>query len=182
LGRRNKRQRDQTGQGMQLISYIFLLSPRKQYQPNRILILHQFDLIVEFLDISAQLLLSDNSKPVDVDFPSIIPDLAIDLFPILSDAAVVKATSPDFVNRARISSVCLAVESLECAVILQSGELVVYRLGPQQLAAYRESPDKELIMLQHLPGLPDRRYHPYFALIPGRGQVTACRFSDIGAL
>ena len=93
-------------------------------------------------------------------------------------------TSPSFISKALISSIYLAGESLECAVVFKSGELVLYRLSPVTPVdtIYREAEDKELIIVEHIPVPNNRRYRPYFMLTPGLGAVTVCALSDIGKL
>lgn len=89
---------------------------------------------------------------------------------------------PQFVSNATVSSVHLATESLECAVVFKTGELVVYRLDSnlQGGAAIRETEDKELIIVEHVPRQRNRKYHPYFFLAPSLGPVSAYALSDIG--
>jgi hypothetical protein len=91
-------------------------------------------------------------------------------------------TSPSFISKTEISSVHLAGESLECAVVFKTGELALYRLGSVAPAdmIYREAEDKELIIVEHIPVPNNQRYHPYFILAPGLGQVITCALSDIG--
>ena len=93
-------------------------------------------------------------------------------------------TSPSFISKALISSVYLAGESLECAVVFKSGELVLYRLSSATPAdtTYREAENTELIIVDHIPVPNNRRYRPYFMLTPRLGAVTACALSDVGKL
>ena len=91
-------------------------------------------------------------------------------------------TSPSFTSKADISSVHLAEESLECAVVFKTGEVALYRLGsvaPSEMVS-REAEDKELIIVEHIPVPKNQRYHPYFILAPGLGAVITCALSDIG--
>ena len=154
-----------------------------QYQPHRILITHHRDHTIRFQDISAQLLISSGSSSIRNHFPNPLHAFTIDLTPLLADSSVVAHTSPSFISKASISSFYLAGESLECAVVFESGELALYRLSPVKTdVVYREAEDEELIIVEHIPVPNSQRYHPYFMLVPGLGATTACALSDIGEL
>jgi hypothetical protein len=75
------------------------------------------------------------------------------------------------------------MESLECAVVLQSGVVVIYRLrsGSDSTAPHREASNQEIVILEHIPSHPGSRFYAYFMLIPEKGLVTVCAISDIGA-
>lgn len=146
------------------------------------LITQHHDFTVQFQDISAQLMLS-SSGLLEHHFPNPMLAFTIDLGSLLTDGSVVMRKPPSYSAKASIGSVHLAMESLECAVILKSGDLILYRLGAaaQTLdSIFREAEDKELIVLEHVPRLSGRKYHPYFMLTPGLGAITACDLSDIG--
>jgi syntaxin-binding protein 5 len=153
-----------------------------QYQPHRLLITHHRDHTVQFQDISAQLLLEHGSPSIQNHFPKPLHAFTIGLNSLLTDAAVTMHTSPSFISKPEISSVHLAGESLECAVVFKTGELALYRLGSVAPAdmIYREAEDQELIIVEHIPVPNNQRYHPYFILTPGLGRVTTCALSDIG--
>jgi syntaxin-binding protein 5 len=87
-------------------------------------------------------------------------------------------------KQARIDSVHLARQSLECAVVLQTGEVVVYRLssGPREDVPRQGISDKELIFLEHIPPCRGRRYYPFLMVVPEKGRVTAFAISDIGTI
>lgn len=89
---------------------------------------------------------------------------------------------PQFVSNAAVASVHLATESLECAVVFKTGEVVMYRLdsSPQSDATFREAEDQELVIVEHVPRHKNRKYHPYFFLAPSLGPVSTCALSDIG--
>jgi hypothetical protein len=65
---------------------------------------------------------------------------------------------------------------------MESGELIVYRLGTgvQESVAYREASDKELVILEHIPPQRQHRFCPDLMLAPGNGPLTAFATSDIG--
>ncbi|GLB35825.1 putative lethal giant larvae(Lgl) like, C-terminal [Lyophyllum shimeji] len=152
-----------------------------KFQPHRILITQHRDQTVNFHDISAQLLIGIPPTPIQHSFPSLLPDLKIDLQPVLMDAVVAERTSPTLIDHARIDSVYFATEALEATVVLQSGEVIIYRLsGPRPATARRDSSDPELILLGHVPSR--RGFSPYFLFGPGRGHSEACAISDLGFL
>lgn len=166
------------GASKALIQIIYFM----QYQPHRILITHHRDLTVQFQDISAQLLLNPGSSSIHRDFPETLHAFTIEVASLLTDGSVTMHMSPSFVSKASIASVHLAQESLECAVVFKTGELVLYRLssGEHSDAVYREADDKELIIVEHVPKSANRKYHPYFMLAPGLGIISAYALSDIG--
>ncbi|KAG6813211.1 hypothetical protein H0H92_013098 [Tricholoma furcatifolium] len=148
-----------------------------KFQPHRILLTHHRDLTVCFDDISAQLLVGHPS-PLQANFPSAIPDLTIDLRPVLLDAVVVSRTSPMLTEHARIDSVYFATEALEVTVVLTSGEVILYRLsGPRRSTTHREAADQELVVLDHISS--DKGFSPYLMLSPGLGPAEACAVSDM---
>ncbi|KAJ7293050.1 WD40 containing snare-dependent exocytosis protein [Mycena rebaudengoi] len=154
-----------------------------KYQSPRILMSHHRDMAaaLQFHDISAQLLIA--SEKIENHFPKPLPGLTIDLRPVLTDAAVVKKTSPTFVHRAVIQSAHLARQSLECAIILESGELIVYRprSGSTGHTLSKEIMDEEIILLEHAVSPNNSTFTPYFLLTTGK-PVSACAISDIGFL
>ncbi|KAJ6483896.1 WD40 containing snare-dependent exocytosis protein [Mycena vulgaris] len=137
---------------------------------------------LQFHDISAQLLITSDA-PIENHFPKPLPGLTIDLRTLLTDSAVVKKTSPSFLERAIVQSAYIARQSLECAIQFASGEVVVYRLksGSENLPKFAESPDDEIVLLDHVLSSDDARFSPYFLLTTGK-PVSACAISDIGFL
>ncbi|KAF5388500.1 hypothetical protein D9757_004730 [Collybiopsis confluens] len=150
-----------------------------KYQPPRISITWYADLSVRIWDVSAQLLHKFKPEPVDCEFPSPLPNLTIYIKPVLT-AAFVK--SKMLAYNANIQMVKLASESLECAVVLSTGMVLVYRLvdGSGDIPSEQECPDRELISLTHLSPSNGSRFTPYFALFPDKGPVSACALADIG--
>jgi syntaxin-binding protein 5 len=108
----------------------------------------------------------------------------IELTSLLTDSSVMAHTSSSFIAQASIGSVHFAEESLECAVVFKSGELALYRLSrvAKEDVIYQEAEDKEVIIVEHVPVPNNRKYRPFFLLVPGLGAVTACALSDIGEL
>ncbi|KAJ6575407.1 lethal giant larvae like, C-terminal-domain-containing protein [Mycena capillaripes] len=155
-----------------------------KYQLPRVLITQHRNLAaaVQFHDISAQLLITSDT-PIENPFPKPLPGLTIDLRTLLTDAAVVKRTSPSFLEHAAVHSVYLARQSFECVVQLVSGEVVVYRLRSDSTSPpkFTEADDEELVPLEHVLTSEDSRFVPYFLLTAGR-PVSACAISDIGFL
>jgi syntaxin-binding protein 5 len=157
---------------------------RSQYQPHRILITYHRDFRIQFQDISAQLLTSSRPNPIKHYFPHPLPSLTIDLVAILTDPLVATRLPTDFLEQARLASVQLAMESLECLIGFKSGELLVYRFttSSKQDTSFREASDKELTILDHLPRDQHKRFFPYLMLAPGRGPLVASSISDIGEI
>lgn len=154
-----------------------------QHQPHRLVITYHLDLTVRFHDISAQLLDGFKPTPIKSNFPNALPALTIDLKPLFMDYLVSKRTSPTILDHTRIDYVSLAQESREAVVVLQTGEIVAYRLSKSQTTGSSREPSNEmLILLEHVPSQPGGRFSPYFMLAPlaGAGNVDACAISDLG--
>ena len=153
-------------------------------QPNRILVTYHRDLIIRFQDLTAKLLVSSATMPLTSSFPNPIPQLTIDLTPVLSEPAIATRTSPRFFDSARIQSIELATESLECGVVLKTGEIALYRPDHGETPSNSQNilEDEELISLSHITPQPGRKFRPAFMLMPGRGSVCAFALSDIGFL
>lgn len=137
--------------------------------PRRVLITCHRDLTVRFHDASPQLLISSSTSPLQKNFPLAIHDLTIDLsrLPLSSVSEV--------------ATVQLAPESLECVVLLKSGDLVVYQLNTTQVTPPIEiEGNKEFILLGNVSLRPGTRYHPFLMLPRGNISLTCCALSDIG--
>lgn len=137
------------------------------------------DLSVQFFDMSAQLLISTNGTPLDQDFPKPLPSLTIYADEILDDSSIAKILQP-YIETLSIQSVHVAPEALECAVVLTSGDIVVYHpamcLSPTEVTA-----DIEIILLDHIRPASGRRFEPYFMLNSNRGLIATCAMSDTGS-
>lgn len=116
-------------------------------------------------------------------FPNPVPSLTIDLLALLADASVASHVPDEVVAVTHIVSTHLATQSLECAVVLSGGEVAVFRLGaPEDSGVLKALDDPELISTAHILPDPNRRFHPLFLLIAGRGPVSALGISDIGMM
>ena len=162
-----------------------------QQQPRRILISRLRDLTVRFLDLSPQLLVSTGpDAPLGTSFPSPIPRLTIDVAPLLIDRSLGlsggdSASYDPRLSTERIDGVHFAHESLECAVVLRSQAVILYRLdvpADTQPFGQQTLQDKELVSLAHIRTRVGRRYSPVLAVKPdsARGLVSSCALSDIG--
>lgn len=136
---------------------------------------------LQFHDISAQLLIVSDATPIENHFPKPLPSLTIDLRSLLTDAAVVKKTSPSFHEHAVVQTAYLTRQSLECAIQLTSGEVIVYRLKsrPPSPPKFTDTADDELVPLEHVLTPDGSRFSPYFLLSTGK-PAAACAISDIG--
>ncbi|KAJ7040330.1 WD40 containing snare-dependent exocytosis protein [Mycena alexandri] len=154
-----------------------------KFQMPRILLTRHRNLAtaVQFHDISAQLLITSDA-PIANHFPKSLPGLTIDLGTLLTDASVIKKTSPTM-NHAVLQSAYLARQSLECVIQLASGEIIVYRLktGSENPPRSPEVQDDEIVLLDHVFTSEGSRFAPYFLLTTGK-PVSACAISDIGFL
>ncbi|KAG1765082.1 lethal giant larvae like, C-terminal-domain-containing protein [Suillus occidentalis] len=137
--------------------------------PRRILITCHHDLTVRFHDVSPQLLISSSTSPLQKNYPFTIHDLTIDLSCLpLSSAS-------------EIATVQVAPESLECVVLMKSGDLLVYRLNTTQVDPPIEiEGNKEFVLLGNVSLPPGTRYHPFLMLPRGNVSLTCCALSDIG--
>jgi syntaxin-binding protein 5 len=138
---------------------------------------------VRFQDISAHLLKPD-SPNVEKTFPCLLPDLTIDVADVLVDPRVSARIPTSILHQARIDSVHLSRESFECAIVLQTGHAVIYRLCSElrENIPPKDISDKELIILEHIPLRSGRRYSPFLMIDAGKGRMTAFASSDIGAI
>ncbi|KZT30972.1 hypothetical protein NEOLEDRAFT_1083589 [Neolentinus lepideus HHB14362 ss-1] len=154
-----------------------------KYQPHRILISQHRDCTVQFQDISAQLRLRTESVPLQRDIPNPLPRLTIDPLFMLADPSLSTVFPPGSLNQLKISAVAFATESLECYIILRTGEILVYRFDSDSGSTKGLSGklvDEELISLEHIAAPLRQRFHPYLVLAAKKGPVVACAPSDIG--
>ncbi|KAJ3721812.1 lethal giant larvae like, C-terminal-domain-containing protein [Lentinula raphanica] len=152
-----------------------------KYQPPRIALTWHADLSIHLWDVSAQLLHKFKPDPIDCEFPNPLPNLTIDTNLVLTTPSVAsKLLTPEL----KIQTVELAPDSLECAVVFSSGLVIIYRLvSPPNTVPFEDLPDAELVSLKHLsPDSSKSKFSPYFALLPTRGQLSACAIADIGFL
>jgi len=139
------------------------------------------DLFVRFYDISAQLLLPKSpGNPLSDDFPNYLSHLTIQFQDLLRDSIFMDSIAAPPQSLV-IQSVHLAPEALECAVVLNSGDVVVYYSStnddPQPSAT--KQVDAAIIKLDHI-RLPHSRFQPFFMLSAQRGPIETCAMSEIG--
>lgn len=141
------------------------------------------DLTIQFQDISAQLLLSNGETHLERHFPDPMSALTIDLAPVLTDHSAIKHMAPTLASKVSISLVRIGAASLDCAIVLSTGELIMYQFTDRTHQGKHRSPESdELLILEHIPRLQSARYHPYFMLAAGLGTITACEMCDHGEL
>ncbi|KAK0466348.1 WD40 containing snare-dependent exocytosis protein [Desarmillaria tabescens] len=155
-----------------------------KFQTNRILITCHQDLSIRFYDMSVQLLIAVRPDPIQYDFPTPLPHLTMNLSLLLLDPLVSKQISTTTAAPLSIQSILFSSESLEPAIVLSTGNVLVFRLqdGQRNAPPYRECEDRELTCLEHLSISAGYKYAPYAILSPNKGPVTACAISDIGFL
>ena len=151
-----------------------------KYQPHRILMTYNGDLSVQFFDISTQLTIPVEDGPLEHDWPEALPGLDIRLEDAFDDPAIADILSVP-IDRVSIHSAQVALEALECAVILSSGEVLIYHPAMNRVpASPKILADTEIMLLDHIYVPPGRRLVPYFILAANKGPVETCALSDIG--
>ncbi|KAI0003744.1 lethal giant larvae like, C-terminal-domain-containing protein [Russula compacta] len=150
-----------------------------KFEPHRIATVYSADLTIRFLDISVQLLIPTPPSPFTSAFPRALPLLFIDVLALACLPEVVAHFPPNFAERARLQDVQLAIESLEVALVLNGGEVLIYRMADRQSISARQLPDKRLVSLEHVPVPDGLRFKPYFLVKP-ESPVTAFAISDVG--
>ncbi|KAI0308267.1 lethal giant larvae like, C-terminal-domain-containing protein [Multifurca ochricompacta] len=150
-----------------------------KFEPHRIVVTRNADLSIRFLDVSVQLLIPTPPSPFTSAFPRVLPRLTIDVLALSGSPEVAAHLPSNFADRTRIDDVQLAVESLEIALVLSGGEVLVYRIADRQSVTARQLPDKHLVSLEHVPVTDGLRFQPYF-LVKSEGPVTAFAMSDVG--
>ena len=149
------------------------------------LVTHHSDLTVRFRDLSAQLLHSSDTNPLQTSYPNPLPSLTIDVLALLADPTAASHTPPNLLAEAHIVSSHLAPQSLECAVVLKSGEVAVFRLNNPpsgDVMVPKTLDDPELISATHVSIVHGRYFYPAFILATARGSVSALAISDIGEI
>ncbi|KAF9074911.1 WD40 containing snare-dependent exocytosis protein [Rhodocollybia butyracea] len=166
--------------GLPLNAGFAWLDPVEHFQPQRISITWYADLSVRMWDSSALLLHKFRPNPIDCEFPNPLSHLSIDVNAVLTAASVAPKMQD---QNPTIQFVEMASESLECAVVLSTGMVVVYQLSssPNHLPPSEELPDPELLSLKHLASM-DSKFSLYVALSPSTSKVSACALADIGFL
>ena len=136
------------------------------------------DLTIRIQDLSPQLLVSSEAKPLQGAFPRPLPSLTIDLFGVLSDPQVLERCSQDALHEGSLAHVYLTPESLECVAIFKSGDAFIYQLESD--GSQLKPTDKDLISLAHILIPPPARYRPVLMIPSTRGPISAFGASDIG--
>jgi hypothetical protein len=108
-----------------------------------------------------------------------LPLLSIDVVALAAFPEVAVHLPSGFTELARIDDVQLAIESLEVALVLGGGEVLVYRMADHQAVTARQLPDKRLVSLEHIPVADGLRFKPYF-FVKADSPVTALAMSDVG--
>lgn len=126
-----------------------------------------------------QLLIPKPPSPFTSAFPRSLSPLTIDVLALAGLSEVGAHLTSDFSERARITDVQLAVESLEVGLVLTGGEVLVYRIADHQSVTARQLPDKRLVSLEHIPVTDGLRFKPYF-LVKAESTVSAFAISDVG--
>jgi len=148
-----------------------------KYQSHRILVTYSRDMSVRFYDLSAQLLIPAGNSPLQEDWPKALTGLSIRLEDAFDDASFVDNLSAPL-EQLSIVSVQVAAEALECAVTLNSGEVLVYHSASTKSTG--SSLDKSIILLDHIQPRLGSRLKSYFLLSAGKGPVETFALSDIG--
>ncbi|EIN13878.1 hypothetical protein PUNSTDRAFT_110047 [Punctularia strigosozonata HHB-11173 SS5] len=153
-----------------------------EYQPHRLLMTIHEGGIVNFRDISIQLL---KEVPLTADYPRLLTGLSIDVGPVLLDPSV-SSLSPAFISgKVNITGAQLCSEASQCALVLDTGHLILYRLkrGLGADLSKGHALDKEVLMLGHIPQLGyGSGWCPDFMLSTDRGPVSSFSLSDYGFL
>jgi syntaxin-binding protein 5 len=152
---------------------------RTQFAPHRIIVSHHRDMTVKFQDLNAQLLTSSPEEPLLSSFPRLASELTIDILELLADSAVSEHFPPVLLQNVDIQSVQLSPYTLEVAVALTTGEIIIYHLDGVA-GRYWESADSEFVCLEHIVGTSVQRFHPTLMLRAQRGSVVSYSLSDIG--
>lgn len=123
------------------------------------------------------------NTPLLHDFPESIDALEIDLQPALdiidSEGAV---NAVDGATRSIVTT-HFSPPTLECAIALNTGDLLVYRRKPTSVRQVDETHDTELRLLKHVIVEPWRKLAPYFALRRSEGgSIVSVALSEIGKL
>jgi syntaxin-binding protein 5 len=135
---------------------------------------------IRIQDLDAHLLTSSPEDPLPSSFPRLANELAIDVLELLADSAVSEHFPPIVLQNVDIQSVQLSSYTLDVAIVLTTGEVIVYHLDGSA-SDYWESVDNEVICVQHVVGSSARRFHPSLMLRAQRGSVVAYSMSDIGS-
>ncbi|TFK41835.1 WD40 containing snare-dependent exocytosis protein [Crucibulum laeve] len=150
-----------------------------KYQPHRVLITYHQDLTVQAYDFSAQLLASLNTEPITHNFPAPLPHFAMDVRPVLKDSTLRGMPMANVI----IHTVCFAWQSMECAVVLDTGEVIVFYLSTSRNGrSSSRRPCPEICTLENLMIEEQNLFAPYFIFGCDKDCPAVCAISDIGFL
>jgi syntaxin-binding protein 5 len=135
-------------------------------------------LSVSYADISASLLLGIRPDPIQFNFPTKLPQMHINVRATLTNPSVARHFQDADI---RITRVLFATESLDCAVMLSTGALILYHFQPGRpgVLPFRESESPLLMILDHVSSSVGSSYWPNFLLLPPLA-ATACAMCDTG--
>ncbi|KAG8728898.1 hypothetical protein FRC12_021412 [Ceratobasidium sp. 428] len=150
-----------------------------KFEPSRLIAAIHADNIVRFYDASSQLLL--NPTPLRFEHPQPLPNLDIDPHWTLSHPLLSRFRHPD----GHVLSVHLAPTSLDCAVVLGQGWVLVYKFSRSGTPVpFEARPVNDgVIDLGPTSFEDEEKFRPVCALAEDRrGEVTCAALSDIGFL
>lgn len=153
-----------------------------KHHSHRILITYDADLTVRFFDVSPQLFIPPPgpSLSLESEWPKPLTGLTIQVNDLLDDTSILDCLLAP-ADRLSISSVHIAPEALECAIVMESGEVLVYHSRNSSPPDPSKSlSDTEILLLNQSRSRPESRLIPFFMLVAGKGPVEACAISDIG--
>jgi hypothetical protein len=154
-----------------------------KYQPRRILSTCNKDNTVRFFDLSSTLLIPPENEPLKHAWPKPITSLTINLVDNLRTPGFAErlSTDPDQIS---VQSVQVATEALEVAILLSSGEVLIYnnatRMPVHGVSSPKQVSDKELVLIDPIPSAHQKRLKPFFMLCAGQSHVQTFSLSDIG--
>ncbi|KAJ2931894.1 hypothetical protein H1R20_g5200, partial [Candolleomyces eurysporus] len=149
-----------------------------KYQPHRLMITYNANLRILFFDVSAQLLVGGELEAFTGHFPNPLVALTVELESVWGELlSRGKCTSSNF---PAIQAVHLAIEALEVATVLDTGEVVVHRFNSPPTSS-KTAHNDDIVLLHSSPIESHSRLSPYFCL-KNKGKVEACSIADTGFL
>ncbi|KAF8704376.1 Lethal giant larvae(Lgl) like, C-terminal, partial [Rhizoctonia solani] len=162
-----------------------------KFEPNRIIVATHGDGIVRFYDSSSQLVL--NPTPLQFEHPQPLPNLNIDphwtiSHPLLqktltASPACRNTNAPPTYVHSRVQSVHFSPSSLDCALVLAHGWVVLYQFTQEGTPVPFEvnEPSDGLIDLRPMSFEDDEGFRPVCLVAENmRGEVTCAELSGAG--
>lgn len=161
----------------------------------RVLVTWSLDGAVRFWDVSPHILVLPS--PLRFEYPSPLPHLTVSVSNILTHPSIAHTSLAQlyakYPSRVRISGVRFATESNELAIIMHTGELIVYKFergtGRTEEPGYfpEQAQDdgrtwEEIVSLDHLADNAQDGFKPKFMLDIKRGAIASVALSDVGFL